>query len=427
MTNAPTIPSKVTDMSNAFEEMIYLETPPTIPTSVVNMAGTFYDCIGLKSAPIIPSNVSNIKETFAGCTSLVGDVWIESNRINNTSMQNCFYFTDNGTRNVYMPGTGLDTTNNSWNAAFNSSYGINGKNGVTVYDINAYANECFTYTTNSTATLVTKYKGTRTNVVVPSMINGQNTVVNCEYTTSVGMEQVFANKKAIKSVIFGSNVRIANNNMYYMFKNCSNLQYVSGVPAGVNNMTGTFYNCLNLTQAPVIPNGITSIGDTFYNCQNLTQTPVIPNSVTNMSGAFAGCIRITQSSTIPNSVTNMCLTFSSCSNLVKTSNIPNSVGNMRGTFSYCTNLVNAPIIGNAVYNMSYTFSNCSSLTGNVVIKSNRVSNIRNCFLNTSLAKKVYIPTTGYNTSANTWSQANSYINGKNGVTIYDINTYTGAM
>ena len=82
--------------------------------------------------------------------------------------------------------------------------------------------------------------------------------------------------------------------------------------------------------------------------------------------------------------------------------------------------------------MAYTFANCTNLTGNIIIKSNRINNrsMRNCFNGTTLTKNVYIPKVGYNATANTWNAAinsTNGINGKNGVTIYDINTYTGAM
>lgn len=52
-------------------------------------------------------------------------------------MQNCFYGTTK-TKNVYIPFTGYNSVANTHNAAINAVYGINGKNGVTIYDINTY-------------------------------------------------------------------------------------------------------------------------------------------------------------------------------------------------------------------------------------------------------------------------------------------------
>ena len=79
---------------------------------------------------------------------------------------------------------GYNVTANTWNAAFNATYGINGKNGVTVYDINTYSNSNvvvneadWEFTTNDTCTLITKYVGTNTEVVVPAIMNGKPVVL----------------------------------------------------------------------------------------------------------------------------------------------------------------------------------------------------------------------------------------------------------
>ena len=81
--------------------------------------------------------------------------------------------------------------------------------------------------------------------------------------------------------------------------------------------------------------------------------------------------------------------------------------------------------------MAYTFSDCTNLIGNIIIKSENISNFSNCFhyTNASKIKKVYIPykyTNGVNTKTYNAAFNGSYgISGKNGVTVYDINTYTG--
>lgn len=83
------------------------------------------------------TNVDSMVWTFSNCYNLIGNIIIKSNRINNTSMQNCFYGTTK-TKNVYIPFTGYNSVANTHNAAINAVYGINGKNGVTIYDINTY-------------------------------------------------------------------------------------------------------------------------------------------------------------------------------------------------------------------------------------------------------------------------------------------------
>ena len=240
----------------------------------------------------------------------------------------------------------------------------------------------FEYTTNSSATLITKYIGTDTNVSVPNKIKRMPVIIQNSTNASSG---VFTNNRNIKSVIFKNSVTFTNNSMAY-----------------------TFYSCTNLTQAPNIPNSVTNMYRTFYNCTNLTQAPNIPNSVTNMA-----------------------FTFNHCTNLTQAPNIPNSVTNMSGTFLSCSNLTQAPEIPNSVTNMAYTFRGCSNLPGSIIIRSENITNFRNCFYqtNASKIKKVYIPykyANGINTKTYNAAFNSSYgINGKNGVTVYDINTYTG--
>ena len=43
--------------------------------------------------------------------------------------------------------------------------------------------------------------------------------------------------------------------------------------------------------------------------------------------------------------------------------------------------------------MSYTFDSCKALTGDILIKSNKISNADAFFLGTTLEKNVYIPLT----------------------------------
>ena len=171
----------------------------------------------------------------------------------------------------------------------------------------------WTYTTNATTTLVTKYIGTNTTVVTPNKIKKKPVVLQNSPNSSSG---VFTNNRNITSVTFDDGITFTNNSMAY-----------------------TFSNCYNLTQAPNIPNSVTS--------------------------------------------------------------------------------------------MAYTFRNCTNLIGNIIIRSENISNFRNCFYqtNASKIKKVYIPykyANGVNTKTYNAAFNGSYgISGKNGVTVYDMNTYTG--
>ena len=217
----------------------------------------------------------------------------------------------------------------------------------------------WTYTTNSTSTLVTKYIGTNTIVVTPNKIKRRPVVLQNSATSSSG---VFTNNRNITSVTFNDGITFTN-----------------------NNMANTFSYCRSLTQAPNIPNSVINMAFTFYSCTNLTQAPNIPNSVTNMASTFYYCNKLTHAPNIPNNVTNMA-----------------------STFYYCTNLI-----------------------GSIIIRSENITNFRYCFYDTdaSKIKKVYIPykyANGVNTKTYNAAFNTSYgINGKYGVTVYDINTYTG--
>ena len=66
----------------------------------------------------------------------------------------------------------------------------------------------FEYTTNDTATLVTKYIGSKTEVVVPNKIEGKPVVLQNSANRISG---VFTNNRNIVSVRFSEGVSIANN------------------------------------------------------------------------------------------------------------------------------------------------------------------------------------------------------------------------
>ena len=125
-------------MAYTFWDCSNLIQVPNIPNSVTDIHDTFCGCSQLPQAPEIPSSVTNMYQTFRGCSELIGNIVIHSENI--TNFNNCFYNTNaSKVKNVYIPyqySNGVNTK--TYNAAFNTTYGINGKNGVTVYDINTY-------------------------------------------------------------------------------------------------------------------------------------------------------------------------------------------------------------------------------------------------------------------------------------------------
>lgn len=133
LTSSITIPNSVSNMAYTFSACTNLSSAPNMPTSVQDLSHTFETCVNLVSAPIIPNNVTNMYQTFARCDKLTGDIVINSEHISNFT--NCFIGT-NTAKNVYIPykyenGTYTET----YNTAFNTTTGINGKNGVTLHDL----------------------------------------------------------------------------------------------------------------------------------------------------------------------------------------------------------------------------------------------------------------------------------------------------
>ena len=446
--NAVEIPDGVTSMWGTYIDCTNLTNVPitAISLNAVDMDSMFQNCRNLVTAPIIPPNAS-VSSTFLNCTNLTGNIVIYVNKL--TSYPSTFSGTTKA-KNVYIYNA--NTTSNMWNVWNNTTSGVNGKNGVTLINMGAWENACWTYSTSGTNTLVTKYKGAPNEVFVPKVMNGRNVVLQNSAGSTSG---VFTGNSSIKRVKFENGVNITNDNMGYAFYACYNLVSAPTIPANVTNMDRAFYACRNLISAPTIPVKVTNITAAFGGCHNLVSAPAIPNNVTNMYDAFDSCYSLKSAPAIPTNVTDISRAFSGCRNLVSAPAIPASVINMGTTFSDCNNLVSAPDMSNAVNvaniawafyncqnlvnapnmsnaknvtNMVNTFRNCVNLTRGIRIGSNRINNtsMQNCFYGTTKAKNVYVPFTGYNAIANTYNAATNStygISGKNGVAaIYDINT-----
>ena len=257
--------------------------------------------------------------------------------------------------------------------------------------------------------LLTKYKGTSKDVIVPDTYTVGDTtynVVALSYIYLVDDNQeiddedgIFRNNINIESIFLGNNVKFINldgseldeNKMYYTFYGCKSLVNAPEIPSLVTNMTYTFAGCESLVNAPEIPSSVTNMTSTFAGCKSLVNAPEIPSSVTNMFSTFVGCTSLVNAPEIPSSVTNMNSTFSGCTSLVNAPKIPSSVTNMFSTFVGCTSLVNAPEIPSSVTNMAETFAHCTNLTGIVKINSSKVSKAGFIFNNTTKSITVQVP------------------------------------
>lgn len=195
----------------------------------------------------------------------------------------------------------------------------------------------------------------------------------------------------INAPVLPTNCTNLTGTMNYTFAGCANLVNAPVIPSWVSHMNSTFMECISLTDAPTIPNSVTNMIGTFSYCASLVNVPSIPNSVQTLAYCFSACQSLTDAPIIPNSVTNLTSTFAGCSNLVNAPIISDSITYLTETFRSCSNLVNAPTIPVFVESLIETFRNCINLTGNIIINSNIITNITNCFADTSISKNVYIP------------------------------------
>ena len=236
------------------------------------------------------------------------------------------------------------------------------------------------YTTeNSDGTIaIIGYKGTSSDVVIPSYIYGQKVVQvdalsnskkdNKDFITSITFPSTvttigkFDGYTKIKSIVFPDTITKIS---VGAFHNCTSLTSVT-LPKKMPNLSdgsyyygyGIFLGCTAL-KSVTIPSGWTEIpAAMFSDCKNLT-TVNIPNTVTKINGAFSGCTSL-KSITIPNSVTELG-TFGDCTSLTDI-NIPYGVKCLESlVFQNCTSLKEITIPSSVTEINGEAFSNCTSL------------------------------------------------------------------
>lgn len=164
--------------------------------------------------------------------------------------------------------------------------------------------------------VITGYKGSDTDVVIPEEISGIP-------VTCIGYG-AFCKCSCITNITISDSVTVINN---FAFKDCSRLTSIT-IPNGVTEIgRGAFYNCEKLTDI-TIPDGVVSIeAYTFYECRNLKNLKKIlnPKSVASIGiYAFSVCDDLTNV-VIPSTVTDISdSAFENCYSL-RNITIPDSV------------------------------------------------------------------------------------------------------
>ncbi len=235
--------------------------------------------------------------------------------------------------------------------------------------------------------VITKYKGTAENVVIPPVIDRKN-------VTELGVYSFWGNKTIKTVIIPKSVVKISHHAFIYcenlisinVDDNNKNYADIDGVlfnkdktliliypdglkntsysiPSGVKSIgDATFDDCYNLTNIE-IPDSVTYIGmAAFDDCKNLTNIEIPFGVKTIMNTTFWGCTSLTNVK-IPNSVTTIRNAFENCDSLTSIE-IPESVTSLWGgtnntSFMRCKNLKNVYFKGNAPTGGTGIFYNCN--------------------------------------------------------------------
>ena len=213
---------------------------------------------------------------------------------------------------------------------------------------------------------ITKYKGSATNVAIPSTLDGKT-------VTSIG-EWVFSGCTGLTSITIPDSVTSIGD---YAFWGCSGLTSIN-IPRNVSNIGyNPFIDCSNLESITVAENN--EYYDSRNNCNAIISKQDILDKyddvvVTKANTIITGC----KNTVIPNSVTSIgCSAFDDCTGLTSVT-IPKNVTSIGSwAFSGCTGLTSINIPKNVSEIGNNPFSACSNLESITVAENNEYYDSRN--------------------------------------------------
>jgi hypothetical protein len=189
-------------------------------------------------------------------------------------------------------------------------------------------------------------------------------------------------------------------------------------------MSSAYEDCHNLTGSPVCGPNVTNMSSTYAHCYNLTGKPVCGPNVTNIGWAYQNCYNLTGSPVCGDKVTDMEYAYYNCQNLTGSPVCGPNVTDMYCTYCECKNLTGSPVCGPNVTNMYQAYGNCTNIGPNGYFYSNKVNTVNFCFSgrNVNSRLNLYVPSTGYNYSHNTYKSCLRTVNGS--TLIGDVITWT---
>ena len=222
---------------------------------------------------------------------------------------------------------------------------------------------------------LTSYKGSDTEVIVPSMIGKDkvSTIGNGCFDSKT-WENRIPNKDArrsIQKIVIPDGVTAIEG---WAFHKCISLSDIT-IP---NSVTGVgewaFSGCKNLTNI-VIPSGITCIGDdAFDGCTGLTNVAIVDSVTSIGNDVFRGCDSLTQITVSEGNLfyssDEQGILYDKSKSLliqapgaIKTAKIPDSVITIHKTaFRGCSRLTEVIIPDSITEISEYVFCNCTTLT-----------------------------------------------------------------
>ena len=262
-------------------------TSVTIPDSVESIGDyAFYDCSGLTSVTIGNSVASIGDYAFYNCTGLT------SLTIGNSvaSIGNSAFYGCTGLISLIIPAEVTDIGYNAFSGCsavsfyceaisqpdgWESSWNPDDRPVVWAHN-NITTDADYDYTVHGDMVYLTRYKGSATDIVIPSVIDGK---------TVAGFGTVYKGNTSIKSIVIPDSVTSIG---AYAFAGCTGLSSVTIPDSVIIIGDSAFSRCNGLTSVS-IGSGVTSIGDSAFEYCSIISV-VIPDSVTYIGGhAFQSC------------------------------------------------------------------------------------------------------------------------------------------